>query len=194
MKKYRQLFYKSSLNGKVVDNAISMWTWIFNMGTKNYSHTERWYPDENGNFYTIEEGIVGECQSSTMGQIRDKNAQAVNGVVRRPAKDVLTNFKNWDWCEVTVEDEDFAFAEKWAQFRLKNNLGYGKKDIARFFMPAWLQKSLDLVDERWICSEENCQFAIDCGVLKGNPLVSPRRLSSKYKKVVSQILPLEYYL
>jgi len=196
MKKYRQLFYKSSRDGRVIDNAISIWTFLWNPLTKNYSHVERWYPDENGDFYSFAGGILGECQSSTMGQIRKKGAPPVDGTVRRGAAEVLKNLKNWDWTEVEVKDEDFEYAEKRALERLENNKGYSKKDISRFFMPLWLQKTLGLYDEtRDICSEENTKFAIDCKVIDcKDPVISPRRLSTKYKKKGYKIYQLDQYI
>ncbi len=45
--KLRVLFYKAKWDGHLLDDLISSWTWLFNMGTGPYSHAEIWIPDEN---------------------------------------------------------------------------------------------------------------------------------------------------
>jgi hypothetical protein len=96
----RLLLYKAGKDGKWMDNAISLWTKLWNSGTGPYSHAEIWIPERvthrNGNApshfnprYVFEKSdlperykdkpwkihsnhdVVGHCYTSTMGALRN---------------------------------------------------------------------------------------------------------------------------
>lgn len=127
-----------------------------------YSHTEIWKPDKKGMFITPPENLAtkplikwfksnvftGTCYTSTMGQVRNKNAPPEDGTVKRPANQVLKNPERWDYVEVDLEDKDFDRLIYWMDLEVENNLGYGKRDTLKFFGLGFLADKL-----RNICSE-----------------------------------------
>lgn len=208
MKKVRFTFYLAKFEwrnvfkkGKklhVLDDAISWWTWLFNPGTPGYSHVVVWVPGKDGYFdfeamerrhsdddyETVDAGFLGICYTSTM---RGDN----NGTVSRPASEVFTNPKRWEYLEFEVTDESFEEAKADADAKVKKNIGYAMRTIARFFMPLpmlkWpLIRKLKLDDpEREICSEHGEGWATRLykrNILIGTYLLhkilirSPRRL------------------
>ncbi len=164
--KLRVLFYKAKWDGHLLDDAISLWTGIFNWGTGPYSHAEIWIPDDEGEF---EVGVgpdrdwyYGTCYTSTMRGDE-------NGVVKRPAAQVLKHPERWDYIEIGVEDDRII---NWMDISVENNPGYDIKCIISFFWPWRWHKS-----SKFICSEF-CASALHCaGIGLKGICPSPRRLS-----------------
>ncbi len=190
--KIRIIFYKARIGDKHwLDDAISLWTGIFNMGTGPYSHVELWVPGD-----VIPHGIqfcnpvrctrklepidyYGTCYTSTM-------RGDAKGVVKRPASKVLKNPKRWDYCELGVEEEDYNRMIRPADNLIKHGKGYDFRAIASFF---WFRRVHE--DDKWICSELVYLLLIWCRVFKGEVLCpSPRRLSRWLTKRGYVIKPL----
>lgn len=196
MKKVRFVFYKAKFDlinvlrrkrkMHLIDDGISLWTGLFNWFTPGYSHVEPWIEDETFGFITIthtpnfydvgppdpEIEYIGTCYTSTM---RGDD----NGTVSRPASEVFTHPKRWEYIEFEVTDESFEQAKAWADERVKNNKGYSKRDLLRFAMPLWMLKGLKIADEsREICSEHGEGWAIRLIRLL-NTVYGARRLLNK---------------
>lgn len=195
MKKFRVLHYKSGIDGKVVDNAIGIWTKIVNLWDWKtwflpaYSHDEIWVPDERCGFEKCYDGIdllrpAGTCYSSTMGQIRDKEAAMIDkhgahaGTRKLLASVVLKHPERWDYTEFEVEDHIFERGMRCMEYRVKMNKGYSKRDISKFFpVVRHFVKQDPLRD---ICSEFVQNLCVVFRVLKGPfKVISPLRLARK---------------
>lgn len=171
--KLRVLFYKAKFDDHLLDDGISLWTGLFNWGTGPYSHAEIWIPNtdvpcrEGQEFgVTMEQFYpAGTCYTSTM---RDE----VNGVVKRPAAQVLKHSDRWDYIEIEISDDLYADMVEWMDYVVRNNPGYDIKCILSFF---WFRRWYK--DRKYICSEF-CEKALqEAGVLKSLRCPSPRRLS-----------------
>lgn len=173
--KIRVLFYKAKWDGHLLDDGISLWTGIFNWGTGPYSHAEIWIPNNDGEFHRRFDSDdprndfgyyhAGWCYTSTM---RDD----VNGVVKRPAAQVLKHLDRWDYIEIEVEDGKFDVIKKWMDLEVKNNDGYDVWCIVSFF---WYKRVF--AGNKFICSEF-CAFVLWIrGIFKKPRCPSPRRLS-----------------
>ncbi len=180
--KIRFVFYKAKFEWRsflktrkihLVDDVISWWTWIANIGTEPYSHVEVWLPDEHGFFTCLVPSVhgcyEGTCYTSTM-RGNEK------GTCSRPASEVLKHPERWEYKEYDIDEYQFTRGKLWMQREVANNKGYGFKNFGTFF---GLGK---LIYEKWknICS----QFCNNYGVmidLLPTPfkVVSPRRLSRK---------------
>ncbi len=170
--KIRVLFYKAEWDGHLLDDAISSWTWIFNMGTGPYSHAEIWMPATNGSFSCSKCGQTpagdcfhGTCYTSTM---RDD----INGVVKRPAAQVLRHPSRWSYVEIEVDEQDYKDMVRWMDLVVETNPGYDVWCILSFF---WFRRKYH--GEKYICSEF-CHHALCWTEVFGKVACpSPRRLS-----------------
>ena len=171
--KIRCLFYKAKWDGHLLDDAISFWTGIFNWGTGPYSHAEIWKPDEHGDFDAPYGSVhcskpityLGTCYTSTM---RDD----VNGVVKRPAAQVLRHPSRWHYAEIEISEAEFRLMTEFLEMWVERNPGYDILCIISFFMPwRWFK------GEKFICSEFVYFALVYAGVFKTLRCPSPRRLS-----------------
>lgn len=178
--KIRILFYKSKFgDGHWIDNAISMWTGIWNWFTKNYAHCEVWIPD--GPFFgksvsqvlcPQDAGFCGTTYTSTM---RGEN----DGVVERSASEVLKNPSRWDYYEIEINEAAYQEMIYNMDFEVNNNKGYDKPSIVKFFNPFSRKPTL----EKFICSEF-VHWSLFCANIFCKPeLLSPRRLSKRLEKL-----------
>ena len=109
MKTIRVAEYKYT--GKPLNWAISAWTGLFNPGTPRYSHTEIWIPDENGLFGGYDGHLHGGYEGQYFGECFTSTMRGDwNGTVIRPASEVLTHSRRWDYFELEVEDVDYKEA------------------------------------------------------------------------------------
>jgi hypothetical protein len=164
--KFRMLFYRPAKDGKIIDNAIAGWTRLGNLDCPKElicSHQENQTPDENGNF-TVQNDYnfypVGDCWTSTMGQIRNKNAK-YNGVCKRPASEVLMNPERWFYCEFDVCLTAYSEMLTEMNAELAANKGYDIEMILNFFLPLGFGKM-----DKWICSEfsnHHAKIGLSCG-------------------------------
>lgn len=192
-KRIRILFYRAKIGDKHwLDDAISLWTGIFNWGTGPYSHVELWVPDRNGDFYRHAydhlrtsgkkryiAGPYGDCYTSTM-------RGGAKGVCKRPANEVLKNPKRFDYAEFDISEKLYNRMIKVAEWWVKHNKGYDKKAIASFF---WYKRIHDAA--KWICSEFVYFLLVAAGVFRIRSLCpSPRRLSRWITKKGVAIKPL----
>ena len=132
--------YRPALDGHVLDNAICAWTKMWNLSAPKQltcGHSEIGFQCPYGGW---EQGL---CYTSTM---QDK----VNGVVMRPAKDVVWKHpERWTYFEIPCySDHEFESARTWCEVRASQNIRYDKRAIASFF---WF-KRLDSAKSD-ICSE-----------------------------------------
>lgn len=151
--KFRVLMYKAKFDGHPIDDMINLWTGLHpkNWGTGNYSHTEVWIPDEYGCFegpvmhptepVYARNNYLGQCFTSTM---RGEN----NGVVIRPASDVLKNTDRWDYFEIEVSEYFLKIANNWALQMVAANKGYDKMSLLSFILPFRFGPP-----DKYICSE-----------------------------------------
>ncbi len=192
MKTIRILFYKARIGDKHwLDDAISLWTGIFNWGTGPYAHVEPWESDKNGEFggvkaigkYNPEDAhqtlFKGTCVTATM-------RPPSKGVVSRPANVVLRNPERWDYCEIEVKDSVYEGGWNYLKARVGKKIKYAFKTIASYFLPFRIH-----VEDADICSE----LAYDALVVwqiftKKNKCPSPRRLSRWLTKRGYVIKPL----
>lgn len=141
MKYIRILSYLPAMDEHLLDDIIDeyswfwRWTWQKEVGgtvdpNLRCSHSEIYFPDTE------------ECYTSTM---RDK----VNGVVIRPAEQVLDHPERWNYFDIPVSDHEYACIYTEAKMRASLGIKYGKLTIASFFLPWRInEKKAD------ICSEE----------------------------------------
>jgi len=177
MAKIRVLFYRADWDGHLLDDLISSWTWLFNMGTGPYSHAEIWIPGQNSNFKIFSHDIdtettnpvyVGTCYTSTM---RDE----VNGVVKRPAAQVLRNPERWSYIEIEIGKRDYDLMVQEMNIKVAKNPGYDTWCIVSFIccpFRRWFKSP------KFICSEF-CYWALYAADVFWGKLrcPSPRRLS-----------------
>ena len=168
----RYAFYRAGKDGHWVDNAISIYTGLFNPGTGPYSHVETWWPGNNGNFKK------GECFTSTM-------RGDLNGTVIRRASEVFTHPERWDVCEIEVANKLVYAAGAKAIWAAQKNKGYDKPALSSFFLP-WRSGSKD----KDICSEVCKRFAMWCHIVDNDHIESPRRFSRTLTRLGYQIYPL----
>ena len=196
--KIRVLLYKARIGDKHwLDDAISLWTGLFNWGTGPYSHVELWvqgkcFPShcEDEAFLTFQdaeypEDYYGTCYTATM---RGKT----KGVVKNPASKILKNPGRWDYCEIEVDKYEYDQILQCAEFWVDEHEGYDFTAILSFF---WFWRMHD--KNRWICSEFVYHLLLR-GEMWGDfdwcnppkPCPSPRRLSRWLTKKGYEIKPL----
>ena len=163
--KVRVLFYRAERDGHAIDDAISLWTKLFNWHTPPYSHCEIWWPTET--YPRHFDWKAGRCFTSTM---RGDD----NGTVIRPASDVLTHPERWDYIEIDVDPIKLAAAIGLAQLFAKQNKGYDILCLLGFFFPWRLRNK-----KKDICSEVCQKFLVWCGIFPDYKVWSPRRLSAR---------------
>jgi len=149
MKTYRILSYKAKLgDGKILDDIIRIHgvlfnPWIWNKIQIQCSHKEIWTPDNTGNFGN------GTCWTSTLGQAGDKDRPKENGVVCRPAKNVVFKHpERWYYEVVNVDDNCYLRMETWMDIWLNKNKGYNIPELFDFLNPLYRKQNL----EKFICS------------------------------------------
>lgn len=182
-RKIRWLFHKSRLfDGHPVGQAISFWTGIWTWFTPSYDHCEVWTQETLSSTYKIysfqgkelctDKLVVhGTCWTSTM---RGEH----NGVVNRPASDILRNPGNWHYVEQELTPYQFETMEMWMNDRVADNKGYDKPAISKFFNP--FKRESDWV--RFVCSEFCQGAAFIAQIFNVKRLWSPRRLWKKLVK------------
>ena len=181
-KKIRVVFYRAKTgDGHWLDNAINTWTWLISAKNRKvgpYSHVEIWTPDDRV-FMMDGYRPVGEMWTSTM---RGEN----NGTVSRPANTVIENAERWDYCEIELSEGDYECLIEEMKRNVKENKGYSKRDLWRFFLPFHRNdKSRD------ICSEFVNDNLYVIGVVNAMDIPSPRRLAWKLKQAGYEIKPLK---
>lgn len=185
MYKVRFLFYRAKFEWRnflktrrirLVDDAISWWSWPWNIGTGPYAHVEVWLPDKTGNYSHTDKWVgfswldrtiyTGTCYTSTL---RDN----YRGTCKRPASQVLKHPERWDYMEFDVPEDLYYAMKAWMETQVENNKGYDKKAIISFFWPKRFHNA-----DKFICSEF-CQIAaVYAGILHlPYQVVSPRKLS-----------------
>lgn len=189
MAKIRVLFYRAIFGDKKwLDDAISLWTGLFNMGTGPYSHVELQTPEDgyfelrppSTNYGLADMEYMGTCYTSTM---RGKT----KGVVKRPVSEVLKNPRRWDYCEIEVGEKRHKQMIETANLYAKEYHGYDFKAIVSFF---WYKRIGSRTE--FICSELVYHFLFLLGVFKlGFKCPSPRRLSRWLTKKGIEIKPLQ---
>jgi hypothetical protein len=173
--KIRVLFYKAKIDGKWLDDAISIYTGLLpcNWGTKGYSHAEIWFPSEQGTFISRcgdDVQFYGHCFSST-------TRGSWKGVCIRHASIVLKHPERWDYMEFNVDAGRYAVARELAE--LQEGKPYDYKGIFGFFWPWPIQDK-----KKWYCSEICAWFLYLVRILpKREKRISPRRLSKVLKKL-----------
>lgn len=170
--KIRVLLYRARFDGHLLDDFISLWTGIFNWGTGPYSHAEIWIPSISGSFNVgcgFSSGgcpvYEGTCYTSTM---RDD----VNGVVKRPAAQVLKHPERWDYIEIEVDKTIYDMAVTWMNKTVDSNPGYDIKCILSFFWFRRWHRS-----RKFICSEFCERVLWRLYIFDRIRCPSPRRLS-----------------
>jgi len=149
--KIRFLFYKAAIDGKPLDDAISLWTFflaIIRLDIEslkfNYSHVEVWIPSTyEDEFSCIESdghtAYGGQCFSST-------TRGECEGVRWAPANKVLKHPERWVYQEFEVDDERFeVFFDE--SMRLVGKK-YDYLGLFGFFVP-WNTQDKN----KWYCSE-----------------------------------------
>jgi hypothetical protein len=139
MKTFNALFYRPDFDGKLLDNSILACTLPYNPAMWNKkslwtSHAEIQIDDM--------------CFTSTMGQSGGKNRPKEDGVVCRPASQVIKYDYRWYYYPIYVSSVHLGYMQGWMKLFLESNKGYNKGDIADFFNPIKRQQDLS----KWICS------------------------------------------
>lgn len=156
MKKVRLAFYKAKYpDGDIIDNLISWYTWIFNIGSKSYSHVEIGFHFEEGWRYFSSSMPDKGTRWKTAGQTVDKNPE------------------RWDVFECEY------FESNVEEMIDRANLILGKKyDKLGIFGFLTISGQVANKKDYWYCSEAVWY------VLTGEWLkrISPRRLSRRIKE------------
>lgn len=173
MTKVRNMFYKPEwFDGKSLDNGIDIYTrhanfWVnpakLDMGIierwkllskLSCSHAEMWFPEEDGQFDCImfNFGMVysGQMFTSTM-RMNEANGNT-DGIVMRPADDVLKHPERWWYSEFEVPKAAMEYSLAWCEGMVKNNKGYDKDDIWKFLQINTKKRIQDVEDGKMICS------------------------------------------
>ena len=189
MKEIRVVFYKPKIDRHVTDNAIAIWTAIVNipyilkmagwnlkrawelLKASNYSHVEIWEADSDGDFTARDffdpngTYIYGTCSTSTM---RGNS----KGTVTRFADTVIHNLKRWAFATYYLTNEGYKHASTYRDTEVKNNKGYGFRDLGKFFGLRFLADP-----KRNICSEFVNNY-LWCAYIVCKPgVIDPRRLA-----------------
>lgn len=157
--KIRILFYASKWGDKkIIDNLIGEWTWLWNLREmseltvqqhdmlRKFSHAEVWVPDENDRFEFNGE-FVGDCYSSTMGQVGGKNRSGC-GVRTLPAAEILKHPERWSCAEVPMDYSVYFALKFWLDLSVRRNKGYDNLAIGSFLTPVRFHSK-----DKYICSE-----------------------------------------
>ena len=172
MQLVRVYFYKAKFNWigvlfrgekpHIIDDAIALWTGIWNWFTKPYAHCEIgvWI-----------DGVEWMYTSTLRGDN--------NGVVKRPASEVLKNPGRWVHYEIEISDVSYAGVMEHLNYWVSKNKGYDKKALLRFFLPIKRKSNFD----KFICSEFVQAAIVEAGVFPKCELLSPRRLSGRLNKM-----------
>lgn len=153
MKSIRILMYKGDHHAldNVIDNYTWFWRWLWCKNCPKElrsAHAEIEFP-YHGDAYECQDDAgnwlqLGDCFTSTM---RDE----VDGVVMRPASEVLTHPSRWNYFEIALTDSEYTQLYDYCKKRASMGIKYGKLTIASFFLPFRInEKSRD------ICSEAVC--------------------------------------
>jgi hypothetical protein len=146
-------------DGHILDDAISMWTKLFNWNTPPYSHSEILFSD-------------GICFSSTT-RSRGTGKKFI-GTRFEDVSIVMRNPKRWDVYEKKIANKDEQLMLKRA--KSIGGLRYNFFGLSGFFMPFGLIQSL-LYRNTWYCSQ--AVFYVLTGERKR---ISPRRLTTNLLK------------
>jgi len=176
--KIRVLFYK--YKKKPLNFAIQLWTGLWNWKTPPYSHTEIWIRGRFEPFTDIH--TEGDCYTSTMY----KNA---NGVVRRPARDVLKHPDRWDYIEIEISNERYLMLCRFLAKAVRDNKGYDLLTLGKFFLPFAKWRRSD--PKKFICSEFVQYMLWLIGIFDKQALWSPRRLWKKLNDKGYYTIPLK---
>lgn len=145
------------------------------LGKLSCSHAEMWFPDENGCFEevikvepSIRSEVSGGYITTTFISQHEKTVyrgqmftstmrmNAANGntdgIVMRPASDVLKHPGRWRYSEFEVPKAAVDSSMAWCREMVANNKGYDKKDIAKFFTLNGKKRIQDVNDGKLICS------------------------------------------
>ena len=185
--KIRALFYKAKMDGKPLDDAINIWTWIIAFCSLKwdrlkyaYSHMEIWIPDEDGNF-VVDGKFVGMVFSST-------TRGDASGVRIAPASEVLKHPERWDCIDlplVGISKEYWPKVMEWLNKQVGKKYDY--KGIAGFFT----RKPINNPD-RWYCSEIGMRFLYKAWIVNEfEERISPRRSASVLAEDYGEPKPLE---
>lgn len=200
----RILFYKAERDGHPLDDAINIYTALFNFPRPRwnpkkwwqeikqwwkgcYSHVELWVPSEHapGAFGIInsmgeQPEYLGTCYTSTM-RPPDK------GVVKNPASKILKNPKRWDMCEIEIKDSLYEGGINYLMARIGKKIKYAFKTIASYFLPIRLHE-----EDADVCGELIYDVLVIWAIFSAkNKCPSPRRLSRWLTKKGYEIKPLE---
>lgn len=192
--KIRVLFYRARIGDKhALDDAISLWTGLFNWGTGPYSHCELWVPREDGEFGHDETKRLnnnwvrtshypwqGTCYTSTLrGDSK--------GVVKRPPSEILKNPGRWDYCEIEIRPSLYEGGINYLMARIGKKIKYAFKTIASYFLPIRLHE-----EDADVCSELIYDVLVIWAIFSAkNKCPSPRRLSRWLTKRGYKINPLK---
>ena len=141
----------------LMDDLISWWTWLWNIGTGPYGHAEVWLPDESMfdcGLPHCADCYFGTCYTSTL---RDN----YKGTCKRPASEVIKHPERWDYVEVEIEEKDYNRLVYWMDLEVENNKGYDMKASLSHLTP-WRFHDIDKNN----CSEFGHNAAI-IAMIKG---------------------------
>ena len=172
-KQINYLFHKSQFDGRLLDDGISIHTWLLALGGLRFN-------DLGYNFDHVEIEFVDRylCFSSTL--------RGGNGVRFLPTKEILRNPDRWEvittWVEPAVEKSLFKLAQgevgkKYDTFGLFTGF---------FLFAPYLQN-----DKQRYCSDIVAWLAYKAGQLKKRYwIVSPRRLAGLMAKAYGKPQPI----
>lgn len=170
--KVRNVFYKPKwFDGKSLDNGIDVYTRWANyfanpaglelgfierwklLSNLSCSHAEIQFPSGFGDFESP--SIIKTVQDSQMftsTMIMNGANGYTDGIVMRPASDILTHPERWYYSEFDVPKAALDYSMAWCKEMVDNNKGYDKKDIWRFFELNGKKRIQDVNDGKLICS------------------------------------------
>ena len=174
LKEIRYLFHRSQFDGKLLDDAISLHTWLLALGSLRWN-------DLKYNFDHVEIEFVDRylCFSSTL--------RGGNGVRFSPTQEILKNPDRWEaivtWVTPKMERKLFQAAQG------EVGKGYDKLGLFTgfFLLAPYLQN-----DKKRYCSDIVGWLAYIAKQLKKRYwIVSPRRLAGLLAKTYGRPIPLK---
>jgi hypothetical protein len=153
---------------KVIWQARGNFKEIMKFIRMKFAHVEIWVPGGYSIHPTQSDWNNGTMWTSTM---RDED----QGTTYRDARSVLKDRSRWCYWEFKAPNVTLKLAEDWALEEVMNNLGYAKRDVAKFF--PFIRYIVPNDKKRNVCSEFSYIFMVITQFFTKFKMMSPRLMA-----------------